>query len=132
MVDLWARSTGHPTPSVSVFVYRSSGWAILEVEGEMDLLAVPAVSHAVDPAARHVVFDLRGVTFIDGCGLGILLDSRWRAVRSGGEVRLVAPSRTTHRLLLLTGKDREFRQFDSVAAAVSSPFVADPVGVSRD
>jgi anti-sigma B factor antagonist len=68
-----------------------------------------------------VVFELRQVTFMDGRGLDFLLSSQRDALRAGGCVRLVAPSRKVRRLLMLTGSNREFTTFASVDEAISVP-----------
>ena len=69
----------------------------------------------------HVVFDLHGVTFMDACGLGVLVDTQRRAALGGGRVCLVAPSVPARKLLTLAGSDHVFPTFDSLEAAVSAP-----------
>jgi len=112
--------------SVSVRVSVSGTWTIVAIVGEMDLLVVPLVSELVDADARHLVFELRQVTFMDGRGLDLLLRSQRDALKAGGCVRLVAPSRKVRRLLMLTGSNREFTTFESVDEATSVPAPAPP------
>jgi anti-sigma B factor antagonist len=112
--------------SVSVHVHVSRAWTIVAIAGEMDLLVVPLVRELVSADARHVVFELRQVTFMDGSGLDLLLTSQRDALRAGGCVRLAAPSRNVRRLLMLTGSNREFTTFASVDKAMSVPVPAPP------
>jgi anti-sigma B factor antagonist len=107
--------------SVSVSVHASGVWTIVAIAGEMDLLTVPLIRELVSADARHVMFELRQVTFMDGRGLDLLLRSQRGALRAGGCVRLVAPSRQVRRLLMLTGSNREFTTFASVDEATSVP-----------
>ena len=80
----------------------------------MDLQADRLVAEVVRHGAAFVVFELQGVTFIDGSGLHVLAETQRRAVASSGGVRLVAPSSCVRRLLLLAGSDEQFRVFDTV------------------
>ena len=112
---------GTARPTVSVSVHVSGAWTIVAIAGEMDLLVVPLVRGLVSADARHVAFELRQVTFMDGRGLDLLLKSQRAALRAGGCARLVAPSRQVRRLLMLTGSNREFTTFASVDEAISAP-----------
>ena len=111
---------------LSVRLERAGRWTIVDVDGEMDLQARPLVRSLVGDHAKQVVFALQGVTFLDASGLGMMVDTQREAVGAGGCVRLVAPSHAVRRLLILTGSDRLFPVFDSVAEALSSPFVPGP------
>lgn len=118
--------TARSGASVSVSVSVSGAWTIVSIAGEMDLLVVPLVSELVGADARHLVFELRQVTFMDGRGLDLLLKSQRDALKAGGCVRLVAPSRKVRRLLVLTGSNREFTTFASVDEATSVPAPTPP------
>jgi anti-anti-sigma factor len=122
------------TSGVVVRVRSSGRWKVLVVEGEMDLLARSLAPSLWAEEPVHVVVDLRGVTFMDAGGLGVLVGGRHTAVRSGGELLLVAPSGPVRRVLAITGMDAVFTTFDSVDAALSAPISSDPgpVGVSGD
>ena len=120
VTDFWPRDAGGAIPSVSVRVDRSGHWTVVEVEGEMDVQFPPLVADLVDGAASRVVFDLRGVTFMDAGGLGTLMETQRSALAGGGCVRLVAPSSSARRLLELTDCDRHFQTFDSLDQALST------------
>ena len=62
--------------SVSVSVSVSGAWTIVAIVGEMDLVVEPLVSELVGADARHLVFELRQVSFMDGRGLDLLLRSQ--------------------------------------------------------
>ncbi len=69
--------------------------ALVTVTGELDIAAVPAVSHAVSAMERasppHLVLDLSGVVHLDSSGLRVLLDAASRAGREGRRLVIVAP-----------------------------------------
>ena len=83
---------------------RRGGTTVLRVDGEIDLLTVDQLGAAFDQALagarRTLVVDVRGVTFVDCAGIGLLVDARWRADRRGVEMRLAA-SRTVARTVAL-------------------------------
>lgn len=85
-----------------------------------------SVGDGVKADARHVVFELRQVTFMDGRGLDLMLRCQRGALRAGGCVRLVAPSRQVRRFLMLTGSNREFTTFASVDEAMAVPVPQPP------
>jgi hypothetical protein len=55
----------------------------VSIAGETDLLVVPLVNELVSGDARHVVFELRQVTFIDGSGFDLLSSRQRGALRTG-------------------------------------------------
>jgi anti-anti-sigma factor len=131
VVDLQGRRCSEqPAPTVTVDVRRFGGWTVVDVAGEMDLQAVAIFADLSKGNSVNLVFQLQAVTFIDACGLGLLLESRRRALAAGGCVRLVSPSRYAYRLLVLTGSYRMFATFDSLLEAVTAPVVAVPQEVS--
>lgn len=115
------RGDGALAPCVSVRVRRSGAWTILEVEGEMDIQALPLVADLSHGRVVGVVLELHGVTFMDASGLGMMVDVQRRTRDAGGCLRLAAPSSSVRRVLVLTGCDRAFRIFDSLLRAVSTP-----------
>jgi len=130
VVGFQTRPIGEPEPSVSVDVRRFGGWIVVEVSGEMDIQAMTLFADLFKGNAAHVVFELRGVTFIDASGLRILLECRRIALAAGGCVRVVAPSRQVGRLLTLTGSCPAFSTFHSLLDAVTAPVTEVPQEVS--
>ena len=64
-------------------------------------------------AARHLVFDLTDVGFLDSAGLAVLVRARRDRVRAGGSVALVRPaSEDAMRVLRLTRFDEIFTMVD--------------------
>lgn len=107
-----------PPCGASMRCTRSGPWLVVEVAGELDLQAVPLLDElGSDP--RFVTLDLHGVTFMDCSGLHALVNARSRAVAAGGSLRVAAPSREVQRLLRLTGLERAFPAFDTVAEATA-------------
>lgn len=66
----------------------------LRVSGEIDLCTADdlraALRGLLGRRDRAVVVDLRGVSFVDCAGVGLLVDARRRAARSGTALRIVA------------------------------------------
>jgi|SRR5215207_9093666 len=89
---------------VEVDVENDSGETVIRVRGEVDHHAREAFRRAVQEArcrSRRLVFDMSGTTFIDGCGLGILLEASRQHGRDHVIVR--APTAGVLRLLDVTG-----------------------------
>jgi hypothetical protein len=84
------RAQPRPDPA-RVDVERRASVAVLHVSGEFDLCAVDrveaALARATGDRTDRVVFNLRGVSFLDVCGLRTLLRAdRWlHLVADAGE-----------------------------------------------
>jgi anti-sigma B factor antagonist len=95
-------------PPLEVAVGRVGPATIVCPVGELDLATVPALRDAIDGLHGAVVLDLRGLEFIDGAGLHLLLELDARARQDGLELTLV-PGPAAERLLGLTGTRGRFR-----------------------
>jgi len=96
----------YPTPLV-VAVDESNSTLRLRLVGEFDLTGVDAVERALGrlsqlPLLRRVVFDLRGVSFLDLAGLRTILRADARGRSEEFEVVVVRPRSTASRIFTLT------------------------------
>lgn len=87
--------------------YVVDRWVVVELSGEIDCAAEPAVERelaaAIGPAYTDVIVDLTPVTFIDTRGLRAVARARDRVALSGGSLQLVCPPgavRETLRILI--------------------------------
>ena len=103
-----ARAAGHHTGPGVVGAHRvAGGTTVVSLQGEIDVLAVPALSERLDAHTAHphpdLVVDLRLVTFIDCAGLGVLCRARNRTLARQGRLRLITESANFRRILRITG-----------------------------
>ena len=83
--------------------------ALVALRGELDLLTVSKVAEVLDGLAlrpdgvRHLVLDLRGLTFIDIPGLRELIKQNEYARANRHNLAIVRGTRAIDRLLQLTG-----------------------------
>jgi anti-sigma B factor antagonist len=104
-------------------VDRRDSAVVLSLAGELDLYNAEEVRAALleacagEPAV--LVVDLEGVTFIDSTALGVLIEARSRMTERNG-FRLAAPGLETRRALEVSGLDRHFLVYDSVAEALEA------------
>jgi anti-sigma B factor antagonist len=98
--------------------------AVLRVTGEIDVYTAPLlrerVIHLVDEGARHIIVDLRGVTFLDSTGLGVLVGSLKRLRSHEGSLRVVIDADRILRIFRITGLVSVFALHPSVEEAVSA------------
>ena len=92
-------------PALRATVQRSGRSVVLCLHDELDLATAPALRRALAAAAGgqavDLVVDLSGVTFVDASGLAVLLQAAQALRSSGGELRLMSPSRMLRRVLAL-------------------------------
>jgi anti-sigma B factor antagonist len=79
--------------------------AVLRAVGEIDLLTVEQLRAALDQALagarRTVVVDLRGVSFMDCAGIGLLVETRDRVRRRNLRLRILAGPAVARTVALL-------------------------------
>ena len=102
----WPDASQTPRPVLALSVDRACGWSVLVAVGEMDTACAGTLRSLLSRAGPNVVVDLRGVTFMDASGIGVLATSGHIARRIGGAVRLVGPSHQVRRVLALTQLDQ--------------------------
>ena len=119
--DVEVARPGRLTAVVSGSVHGMREWTIVTIAGDLDLQALPLFRRLVHADTRLLVLDLRRVTFMDACGLELLLRTQREALHADGCLRLVAPSRKVSRLLTLTGVAAQLPTFATLDQAVAAP-----------
>ncbi|MGW7272668.1 STAS domain-containing protein [Streptomyces sp. NPDC054864] len=88
-------------------VYDHDGAVVLELHGEVDLLAYQRIAPLLDPitagTAATVVIDLTHIAFFDCSGLGLLVRARRRTKARDARLAVVCTHPLTLRVLRLTG-----------------------------
>jgi anti-anti-sigma factor len=107
---------------LNLTVEESHSTVRLHLAGDFDLAGVGAVEHALArllraPARRRVVFDLRGLTFLDLAGLRTILRTDMRGRADAFEVVVVRPRGTANRVFTLTRAGERLSIVDEADAA---------------
>ncbi|MFC8126499.1 STAS domain-containing protein [Streptomyces sp. NPDC057302] len=88
-------------------VYGHNGAVVIELHGEIDLLAYQRMAPLLDPitggTATTVVIDLTRTTFFDCSGVALLVRAHRRTAERGAHLFVVCTHRLTLRILRLTG-----------------------------
>jgi len=96
--------------------------AVLQIRGEVDVYTAPQVRERVirllAGGARHVIADLREVSFLDSTGLGALVGSLKRLREQDGSLGLVVADGKITTVFRVTGLDRVFALHTSLPAAI--------------
>jgi anti-sigma B factor antagonist len=112
-----------PEEQLGIAVVAGAGagdWAIVAVNGEVDLATAPALHEALTSACdahARVILDLSAVSFMDSTGLSVLIRAYKRSRDDGRELRMVVPGERILRLLQATKLDELFTTFTTVASA---------------
>jgi len=80
----------------------------------------------VDKGRVQIVLNLHDVTFIDSCGIGVLVDLFHTMRRHGGHLKIVCPSQQCRRVLAITRLLPVFDPYESEDEALRS-FAAEPL-----
>jgi anti-anti-sigma factor len=110
-------------PEFQISHRTEGGWTVVQVHGEADVSTVPQVrEHTVElieGGHRHLILDLRGVTFMDSTGLGVLVGILKRIRACHGDLKLVIANPDIVRIFTITGLHKVFPIYDSVDIAVT-------------
>ena len=98
---------------------------VVELSGELDSSVTPGLRREVEDAycqarARDLIFDLKGVTFLDSSAIGLIL-GRYRLVHAfGGRVAVAGVDRTTDRIFQAAGLYRLVEKYESAEEAAKA------------
>ncbi|MCO5310553.1 MAG: STAS domain-containing protein [Austwickia sp.] len=118
---------------LEVSVTQERGIWVVTAVGDVDVSNAAKLRDALDrvlaDGESRLVVDLRGVSFMDSTGLGILV-GRLKVVRARrGSMRLVCVAPRMLRVLDITGLDTVFPLHESLADAVAA---LNPAGAGED
>lgn len=89
---------------------------IASLHGELDHHAADGVREALDrelakPGVRHMILDLKGVTFMDSSGLGVIL-GRYRKLKANqGELAIACVPAPVTKLFEISGMHKIMRLY---------------------
>ena len=89
--------------------------SIVRVKGELDLSTAPALrtelKRLIAEGARHLLLDLKDVTFIDSSGLVVFIYVRRRLLQKEGTFALINPNVAVRKVLNIAGLDQIFETY---------------------
>ncbi|MCX4669051.1 STAS domain-containing protein [Streptomyces sp. NBC_01381] len=102
-LDEFAFEDSDPPPRV----YGLNGAVVIELHGDIDLLAYQRVNPLIDPItagpAKTVIIDLREITFFDCSGISLLVRAHRHTTARGGHLSVVCTHALTLRILSIAG-----------------------------
>jgi anti-sigma B factor antagonist len=105
------------TEQLQIDLRQDSDRIVVTLEGELDMANAPLLQNAIESAeltaAKTVVLDLQGLTFLDSTGLRIILAARELCWRRGQEFAVTPGSQQVQRLLSVTGVGEHLRTISS-------------------
>lgn len=96
---------------------------IVSISGELDHHNAAAVREEIDrrfsvSSAKHLVFNLKNLKFMDSSGLGILIGRYKTVSAAGGKTSIAAPVQSAERLINLAGIHKIIPIYRTVDEAV--------------
>jgi anti-sigma B factor antagonist len=108
-------------PDFEVKVQRSSGTAVVQVAGELDLASAPTLADMLrdlESPCDRVILDLSRLTFIDSTGLRLAIAEHRRAELDGFDFVVAGATEPILRVLRVTGLDVALPMAPDVASAL--------------
>jgi anti-sigma B factor antagonist len=97
---------------------------VIAVSGEIDVYTAPKLREKlvslVDSGNYHLIVDMEGVEFLDSTGLGVLVGGLKRVRAHEGWIDLVSTQGRILRIFRITGLNKVFSIYDTVAQAAAA------------
>lgn len=101
-----------------------AGTKVLDVAGEIDVYTATqfreAVNEIIAGGQKHLVIDMKAVTYMDSSGFGALLSATRRVRPEGGTINLVKCNTSIDRILKITKLNTVFATFDNLEDAIKA------------
>jgi anti-anti-sigma factor len=110
-------------PDFEVTVQRSSGTAVVQPAGELDLESAQTlgdVLRGLEPPCERVILDLSRLTFIDSTGLRLAVSEQRRAELDGFDFVVAGATEPILRVLRVTGLDVMLPMAPDVVSALDA------------
>ncbi len=96
-----------------VAVSADAGAVVVAVRGELDTYTAPRLREQLRDVIdqnghQELALELSGMSFVDSSGLAVLVDALKRMRQRGGTMTLHAPTRSTTKVLEISGLDKIF------------------------
>ena len=100
------------------------GYTIVAVGGEIDVYSAPRLRERlldlVEEGSYQLIVDMEAVEFLDSTGLGVLVGGLKRVRAHDGWIDLVCTQSRMLRIFRITGLNRVFNIYNSVAEAIAA------------
>jgi anti-sigma B factor antagonist len=125
------RSAGRPRrynrarPRMKLNERRIGDVTLLELKGRLvfedgDTVLRSRINELAGEGRLKIVINLKQITYIDSCGVGLLIAKFVSLRRKGGDVRLLCLSARCHHVLKISGLLGVFEIFDTESDALAS------------
>ncbi|MBE3597978.1 MAG: anti-sigma factor antagonist [Limnochordaceae bacterium] len=110
--------------SVNVQLQRNGPVLVARVAGELDMASAAQLRDPIEQAwnaderLRHVLINLKALTFLDSTGIAVILGRYRAAAGRGGRLGVAEPSVRVRRMLEISGALRFVEVFDTEADAL--------------
>lgn len=109
-------------------------FTVITVSGEIDVYTAPKLRekliNLVEEGSYQLIADMEGVEFLDSTGLGVLVGGLKRVRAHDGWIDLVCTQSRILRIFKITGLNKVFSIYSSVAEAIAAHTPEDPDGES--
>lgn len=110
-------------PDLDITGSDEGDFTVIRLVGDVDVSSAArlrdALARLISDTAEKVLIDLTDVPFLDSTGLGVMVARLKQQRAGGGEMALVIPSERLLRNFRITGLDRVFHIYDTIADAVA-------------
>ena len=109
---------------------EAAGMTVIAVGGEIDVYTAPKLREKlislVEAGSYQLIVDMEGVDFLDSTGLGVLVGGLKRVRAHDGWIDLVCTQSRILRIFRITGLNKVFSIYDTVAEAEAAHANPDP------
>ena len=98
---------------------------IVQLKGELDHHTTESSRQKIDQkytdhGIKNMVLDLRGLTFMDSSGIGLIMGRYKKCIEKGGKIAIVSGNKNVDKILKMSGLLKIIQSYPSIESAIES------------
>lgn len=109
--------------NLTVEKYKSN--LVVQFKGELDHHTTESSREKIDQQysdhrIKNIIFDLRGLTFMDSSGIGLIMGRYKNSIEKGGKVAIISESSYVDKILKMSGLLKIVTVYPTIESAIES------------
>ena len=98
---------------------------VVQLKGELDHHTTENARQKIDQKyadhrVKNMVLDLRGLTFMDSSGIGLIMGRYKNCIEKGGKVVIVSGNKNVEKILKMSGLLKIIKSYPTIESAIES------------
>lgn len=110
---------------MNLIVEKHKNNLVVQLKGELDHHTTESVRQKIDQQyfdhrIKSIVLDLRGLTFMDSSGIGLIMGRYKNCIEKGGNIVIVSDNAYVEKMLKMSGLLKIVKSYPTIESAIES------------